>query len=77
MNGATAANDRLAARGAGVMAAGRPRGAESKRRRDEFLRLVLDGVDPAEAAKTARVKPERALALLGPIVRPLLAKAAA
>lgn len=55
---------------------GRPRKADTNARRDEFLRLVFEGVDLAEAAKRARVKPERALAILSPIVRPLLAKAA-
>lgn len=55
---------------------GRPRDAESKARRDEFLRLVFDGVELDEAARRARVKPERALAILSPIVRPLLARAA-
>lgn len=55
---------------------GRPRKAETNARRDEFLRLVFAGVDLDEAAKLARVKPERALAILTPFVRPLLAKAA-
>lgn len=57
-------------------AVGRPREAESRARRDEFLRLVFDGVDCDEAARRARVKPERALAILTPIVRPLIARAA-
>lgn len=55
---------------------GRPRDAESRARRDEFLRLVSEGVTCDEAAKRARVKPERALAILSPFVLPLLGKAA-
>lgn len=55
---------------------GRPRKAETNARRDEFLRLVFEGVPLKEAAKRARVKPERALDILSPFVSPLLAKAA-
>ena len=59
-----------------MAATGRPRAADSAARRAEFLRLVLDGVPCDEAAQRARVKPERALAILTPLVRPLLARAA-
>jgi hypothetical protein len=55
---------------------GRPRDAESKARAREFLRLLSEGVDAPAAAKRARVKPERALAILTPIVQPLFSKAA-
>jgi len=56
---------------------GRPSIAESARRRREFLRLVVEGVPGDEAARRARIKPERALAILThPDVRPLLAAAA-
>jgi len=56
---------------------GRPRAAESERRRCEFLRLVSAGSDFDAAARAARIKPERALKLLShPDVRPLLTKAA-
>ena len=56
---------------------GRPRAAESDQRRRDFICLVAAGVDFAEAAKQARIKPLRALAILShPDVRPLLAKAA-
>jgi hypothetical protein len=56
---------------------GRPSSAESDRRRREFLRLVVDGVPGDEAARIARIKPERALAILThPDVRPLLGLAA-
>lgn len=56
---------------------GRPRAADSDARRLEFLRLVVSGVPGDEAARTARIKPERALAILThPDVRPLLAQAA-
>jgi hypothetical protein len=60
----------------GMAEIGRPRADVSRARREHFLRLVLDGVSCEEAAKLARVKPERALAILTPLVRPLLAKAA-
>lgn len=57
--------------------AGRPRAAESAARRREFLRLVVAGVPGDEAARKARIKPERALAILThPDIRPLLAAAA-
>lgn len=59
-----------------AMGVGRPRAHESIARRDEFLRLIFAGVACDEAARLARVKPERALAILTPLVRPLLAKAA-
>ena len=62
--------------GGTAVGVGRPRAHESNARRDEFLRLVLDGVPCDEAARRARVKPERALAILSPFLRPLLAKAA-
>lgn len=55
---------------------GRPSSEDSRARRDEFLRLVFEGVPCEEAAKLARVKPERALAILSPLISPLLAKAA-
>jgi hypothetical protein len=54
--------------------AGRPSTEESDRRRREFLRLIVEGVPGDEAARRARIKPERALAILThPDVRPLLA----
>lgn len=43
---------------------GRPRGPESDRRRREFIRLVIAGTPLLDAAREARIKPERALALL-------------
>lgn len=56
---------------------GRPRAADSDARRREFLRLVVAGVPGDEAARQARIKPERALAILThPDVRPLLSQAA-
>jgi len=56
---------------------GRPRAAESERRRREFLRLVAAGADFDAAAREARIKPARALKLLShPDVRQLLTKAA-
>lgn len=55
---------------------GRPSNAEIKRQQREFRRLVVAGVDIEEAAREARIKPERALAVLTPIVRSLLARAA-
>lgn len=55
---------------------GRPSTEDSLARRDEFLRLVFDGVPCDDAARLARVKPERALAILTPILSPLLARAA-
>lgn len=55
---------------------GRPSDEESARRRREFLRLVFaEEVEGDEAARQARIKPERALAILTPILRSL-AKAA-
>jgi len=60
-----------------VMAAnGRPRAADSAARRAEFLRLLLAGTDCGQAIKAARIKPERAAAILAEIARPLLSKAA-
>lgn len=44
--------------------AGRPRGAESKLRSDELLRLLASGVSLREAARAARVKPDRVLTLM-------------
>jgi hypothetical protein len=58
------------------MGVGRPRAHETKARRDEFLRLVFEGVPCDEAALRAHVKAERALAILSPFLAPLLAKAA-
>ena len=56
---------------------GRPDAQESARRRRKFIRLIVEGEDFAEAARAARIKPERALKLLShPDVRALLAKAA-
>jgi hypothetical protein len=56
---------------------GRPRAADSDARRREFLRLIVAGVPGDEAARQARIKPTRALAILThPDVRPLLARAA-
>lgn len=56
---------------------GRPSPAESDRRRREFLRLVAEGAPFDEAARTARIQPLRALAILShPDVRPLLGRAA-
>lgn len=56
---------------------GRPSPEESDRRRREFLRLVAEGKPLDEAARTARIQPLRALAILShPDVRPLIAKAA-
>lgn len=55
---------------------GRPTRHESERRRREFLRLIASGVPGDEAAKRARIDPERALAILThPDVRSLLAAA--
>jgi hypothetical protein len=55
---------------------GRPSNVELERQRSEFRRLVAAGVDIDEAARQSGIKPERALAVLTPIVRSLLAKAA-
>jgi hypothetical protein len=55
---------------------GRPRKADTIARRDEFLRLVFEGVPLKEAARRARIKPERALDILTPLVSPVLAKVA-
>lgn len=44
--------------------AGRPRGTETRRRTRELLELLAGGSTLAEAAKSARVKPERVLRLL-------------
>lgn len=44
--------------------AGRPRGSESKARTRELLRLLVGGATLADAAKQARVKPDRVLTLL-------------
>lgn len=43
---------------------GRPRGVETRRRTRELLELLAGGSTLAEAAKGARVKPERVLRLL-------------
>lgn len=43
---------------------GRPRAHESAARRREFIRLLFAGVAFADAARAARVKPIRALAIL-------------
>jgi hypothetical protein len=56
--------------------AGRPRGAESKRRAAKFLDLLIAGEDCPAAIRAARIKPERAAAILAEIARPLLSKAA-
>jgi hypothetical protein len=57
---------------------GRPKAAESERRRVEFVRLVAAGTPLVEAARIARIKPERALALLDtPEMRRLIALVAA
>lgn len=45
-------------------ATGRPRGFESRRRTQEFLRLVAEGSGLLEAARAAGMSPERALRLL-------------
>lgn len=55
---------------------GRPRATDSDARRIEFLRLVFDGVDCKEAARRARIKPDRALEILTPLIQPLLTRAA-
>jgi hypothetical protein len=55
---------------------GRPSKEESLARRAEFLRLVSEGAGCDEAIKAARIKPERAAAILLEFARPLLAKAA-
>lgn len=58
--------------------AGRPRKAESERRRREFVALVAGGAKLHEAAEQSRIKPARALALLDePEMRQLLALQAA
>lgn len=44
---------------------GRPRGFESRRRAQEMLRRIADGESPKDAARNAKVKPERVLTLLG------------
>lgn len=44
---------------------GRPRGAESRRRAQEMLRRIAEGESPKDAARNAKVKPERVLTLLG------------
>lgn len=44
---------------------GRPRGSETRRRTQEFLRLLGQGVAPVDAARVAGVKPDRVLRLLG------------
>lgn len=44
--------------------AGRPRGLESRRRTQEFLRLVSEGSSLVEAARAAGMSPVRALRLL-------------
>jgi hypothetical protein len=43
---------------------GRPTRTESDRRRHEFLRLIAAGKSGDIAAEQARIKPERALAIL-------------
>lgn len=43
---------------------GRPKAAESRQRRAEFLRLVAAGVPEVEAAKQARLGPWAALAIV-------------
>ncbi len=55
---------------------GRPSLEEIERQQREFRHLIAAGVDVEEAAKQARIKPERALAVLAPIVRSLLTRAA-
>lgn len=59
-----------------LAATGRPRGADSRARRATFLRLILEGTECGEAIKLARIKPERAAAILAEIARPLIEKAA-
>jgi hypothetical protein len=55
---------------------GRPSRKEIERQRKEFREHVAAGVPVDEACKLARIKPERALEELTPIVQSLLAKAA-
>lgn len=43
---------------------GRPTRTESLRRKARFLSLVADGLGVLEAARAAKVKPERALAII-------------
>jgi hypothetical protein len=53
---------------------GRPSKRELERQRRDFLQFVAAGTPFDEAARLARIKPERALAILThPDVRPLLA----
>lgn len=55
---------------------GRPRASESERRRQRFVALVAEGVAFDVAAELARIKPQRALALLSqPEMRQLIAAA--
>ena len=55
---------------------GRPSNVEVARQRRDFRALVGQGVPIDEAARRARIKPERALEELTEVVRALLAKAA-
>jgi hypothetical protein len=55
---------------------GRPSNEEIERQRKDFREHVAAGVPVHEACKLARIKPERALEELTPIVQLLLAKAA-
>lgn len=43
---------------------GRPRGSETRRRTRELLAYLADGLTLRQAAKEARVKPDRVLGLL-------------
>lgn len=55
---------------------GRPSRDESERRRQHFVALVAGGAPFDEAAEQARIKPERALAILSqPEMRQLIAAA--
>lgn len=59
------------------MNAGRPSYEESEQRRHVFVGLVAAGVPLHQAARTARIKPLRALKLLDtPEMRQILAEAA-
>jgi hypothetical protein len=56
---------------------GRPRAADSKQRRKEFVRLIASGEDFDKAALDARIGPVRALAILSePEIRQIIARAA-
>jgi hypothetical protein len=55
---------------------GRPSNAALERQETELKRLIGVGVDLDEAVRQSGIKPERAIAILTPIVQSLLAKAA-